>query len=154
MRIEWKHSRCITCLRSKELTLEHVIPDSLGGILTSRFLCRDCNSRFGSTFEAAARLAPELRKAVSGLGSDLTQLAEKLERGAEYQSQFGDPTSKAKLRNDGSAGVFSLEDGSLVVAASWPIFQSQMSLPAQISLIIWVLEIPGVSGILIDLAVG
>ncbi|MFA3918496.1 HNH endonuclease [Ruegeria hyattellae] len=115
MRIEWEHPACITCLGSKELSLEHVIPDSLGGILTSRFLCRECNSLFGSTFEAAARLAPELRKAASGLGPDLTQLKEKLERGAEYQSQFGDLTSRAKVRKDGNTGVLSLKDGSIVV---------------------------------------
>ncbi|MFA3919622.1 HNH endonuclease [Ruegeria hyattellae] len=115
LRIEWEHPRCIACLGLEELSLDHIIPDSLGGILTSRFLCRECNSQFGSTFEAAARLTPELRKAASGLGPDLTQLKEQLERGAEYQGQFGDLSSTSKVRKDGKTGVFCLEDGSIVV---------------------------------------
>lgn len=110
MRLEWKHPRCVACLGSEELSLEHVIPDSLGGILTSRFLCSECNSQFGSTFEAKARLAPELRKAASGLGPDLTHLKEQLERGTEYQSQFDDQSSKSKVRKDGKAGVFGLNE--------------------------------------------
>ncbi|WP_370732369.1 HNH endonuclease [Ruegeria denitrificans] len=48
LRIEWEHPRCIACLGSKRLSHEHVIPDSLGGIFTSRILYRECNSRFGS----------------------------------------------------------------------------------------------------------
>lgn len=97
------------------LSLEHVIPESLGGILTSRFLCRHCNSRFGSGFEAKSRLAPELRKAASGLGKDLFELKDKLERGGEYQSRFEDLTSKSRLRGDGQIGHSQLEDGSLIV---------------------------------------
>lgn len=115
MKIEWNHSRCIVCLGSDGLTVEHVIPESLGGILTGSFLCRRCNSRFGLGFEAGARLAPELRKAASGLGDDLSELKEKLERGAQYQSQFEEQTHKSKLRKDGHIGTSKLEDGSLIV---------------------------------------
>lgn len=114
MEIEWKHLRCIACLKADGLSLEHVIPESLGGILTSRFLCRLCNSKFGSGFEAKARLAPELRKAASGLGEDLSELKDKLERGAEYQSRFEDITSKSRLRGNGQMGPSQLEDGSLI----------------------------------------
>ncbi|WP_260023844.1 hypothetical protein [Ruegeria conchae] len=42
-------------------------------------------------------------------------MEEKLERGAEYQSQFGSQTALARVRKDGKTGTFSLEDGSLVI---------------------------------------
>ncbi|MCP4408818.1 MAG: HNH endonuclease [Gammaproteobacteria bacterium] len=115
MDIEWNHSRCIVCLNSGELTKEHVIPESLGGILTSRFLCCRCNSCFGAGFEANSRLAPEIRKAASGLGKDFSELKEKLELGAQYQSKFDEQTSKSKLRRDGHIGTSKLKDGSLIV---------------------------------------
>ncbi|AWD22955.1 hypothetical protein B6K69_15800 [Fuscovulum blasticum] len=43
--------RCPTCLRdypisSKEITEEHIVPDSCGGKITT-FLCKTCNSSFG-----------------------------------------------------------------------------------------------------------
>ncbi|MEP3275911.1 MAG: HNH endonuclease [Stappiaceae bacterium] len=115
MEIEWKHPRCIVCLEIGQLTVEHVIPKSLGGILTSRFLCKSCNDRFGAGFEANARLAPELRKAASGLGGNLLNLKEKLETGAYYLSQYGELKSEVKLRKDGQLSVTTLEDGSRIV---------------------------------------
>ena len=115
MKIEWKHLKCIVCLKQSPLTKEHVIPDSLGGILTSNFLCKSCNSHFGTGFEAKARLAPELRKAAAGLDESLFELKEKLERGALYESEFGEYTLEGAVRKDGNIGTRKLEDGSLIV---------------------------------------
>ena len=44
-------SRCIYCLEEKPRTIAHVIPKALGGSLTFNDVCRDCNSRQGSSFE-------------------------------------------------------------------------------------------------------
>lgn len=118
MKIEWKHLQCIVCLEQGPLTKEHVIPDSLGGILTSKFLCKGCNSHFGTGFEAKARLAPELRKAASGLDESLFDLKEKLERGALYGSKFGEYMLEGAVRKDGNIGTKKLEDGSLIVPDS------------------------------------
>ncbi len=115
MEVDWNHSRCIACLGSDGVTVEHVIPESLGGILTCSFLCSHCSSSFGAGFESKARQAPEVRKAASGIGGGLSELKEKLERGTQYNSQFGDQTSKGKLRRDGQIGTSKLADGSLVV---------------------------------------
>jgi len=93
---------------------DHFIPRSLGGILECRFLCADCNSKFGTGFEATARLAPELRKAASQL-EEIPELKEELERGAAYVSQFGKEAFKQKLRKDGHVGAGRLNDGSLIV---------------------------------------
>ncbi|MEL7107256.1 MAG: HNH endonuclease [Pseudomonadota bacterium] len=115
MNIDWNHQKCIVCHSDEPLTLEHVIPKSIGGKLTSRFICKRCNSQFGSSFEAKARLAPEIRKAASGLDSHLLELKESLEKGAQYKSAFGDHIAKSKLRSDGRLGTAQLNDGSLIV---------------------------------------
>lgn len=114
--VPWKHELCILCLLPGQLTCEHVIPKSLGGILTSRFLCKPCNDRFGGGFEAQARLAPELRRAAASLGPDLTKLTEAFEVGARYRTAFGDQALVQTVRPDGSFGEARLPDGSHIVA--------------------------------------
>ncbi len=117
MKVDWIHMHCIVCLNSDRLTDEHIIPKSLGGILTCRFLCATCNSNFGAGFEANARLAPELRKAAARLET-IPKLKGKLEHGAEYKAQFGDQSLEKNLGKDGHFGTAKLEDGSLIVPES------------------------------------
>jgi 5-methylcytosine-specific restriction endonuclease McrA len=50
-RLPWEDRRCILCTLTLPLTLEHLIPQSLGGILECRFLCSACNSRMGELYE-------------------------------------------------------------------------------------------------------
>lgn len=41
--------RCIICRKDKEeYSLEHIIPDSIGGTLTIESVCSECNSKLGS----------------------------------------------------------------------------------------------------------
>ena len=54
MQIPWETERCIICLREpadddplSQLTDAHVIPQSVGGELSARFLCDRCNSEMG-----------------------------------------------------------------------------------------------------------
>jgi HNH endonuclease len=115
MIVKWDHQRCIVCLAEKSLSEEHVIPKSLGGILTSSFLCNSCNSAFGSGFEANARLSPEIRQAVTSLEQIPIDFKEKLERGSSYVSQFGNHTATQKVRADGNLTTTRLGDGSLIV---------------------------------------
>lgn len=45
---------CNTILNRKNESVEHVIPNSIGGVLKSRrLLCRECNSAYGMTIDAA-----------------------------------------------------------------------------------------------------
>ena len=103
------------CSRQDGLTLEHIIPESLGGRLTSRFLCQICNSTLGNRLEHAARFDPSIRIAGERLASDIPKLARRL---AENQRQIGE--SEAGLSpgyiRDGDFRIFSkkLPDGSLV----------------------------------------
>lgn len=113
MRIRWNHSECIVCSETNELSDEHLIPQSLGGILESRFLCKGCNESFGHGFESDSRLAPEIRKAAS-CHESLINLQKELEKGACYRTTFGEQIVERKLRKDGKLGVIQLEDGSLI----------------------------------------
>ena len=60
MNIPWAGTKCILCLRDEKLTTEHVIPQSLGGQLTCRFLCGSCNSKLGSDIEASIKSDPDI----------------------------------------------------------------------------------------------
>ena len=39
--------QCFACKNLKELTIEHIIPQALGGRLKARLYCKDCNDNFG-----------------------------------------------------------------------------------------------------------
>lgn len=40
-------NKCFACKESKVLTLEHIIPQAIGGKLKARLYCKDCNDTFG-----------------------------------------------------------------------------------------------------------
>lgn len=44
---------CGTKLNKTNSSIEHIIPNALGGKLKGRFLCKSCNSSFGSSHDAA-----------------------------------------------------------------------------------------------------
>jgi hypothetical protein len=67
MNIPWPDTRCIVCVTEQPLTKEHVIPDSLGGVLTSHFLCAPCNSRLGHEFEAGVKQDTVIRLAMEAV---------------------------------------------------------------------------------------
>ena len=78
MRADWPARRCILCLEESALSEEHLIPRALGGIFTCHFLCRACNSRFGSDAEAAAKSDPSILLAARKLHSDIPKLSQRL----------------------------------------------------------------------------
>ena len=115
MHIPWTSPTCIICLNDGRLTVEHVIPASLGGKLTSCFLCKDCNDHFGHGFEFGARLAPELRRAAAGMSAEPGALAEAFEVGARYETTFGEQKAVQRVRSNGGFGIVKLPDDSLIV---------------------------------------
>jgi len=86
VRIPWKNDGCILCHKRDALTVEHIIPESLGGKLTSRFLCQECNSKLGHALEAKVRSDPSIRLAVQNLQSEIPELAEKLTETQTYMA--------------------------------------------------------------------
>jgi hypothetical protein len=92
-----------------------VIPASLGGNLTCRFVCVSCNSRMGHLFEGKAKADPSVRFLASKLAARLPALAERLSDGQTYVSIGPGGKSPGYLR-DGEFVTRSrkLVDGSLI----------------------------------------
>ena len=114
MNVPWSGERCILCLGGHQLTTQHVVPRALGGKLTCRFLCGDCNSTLGSDLEAHSkydaiivRLAAESR----GANSRLDALVDSL----PHTGQSGRGPVSGFIRND-EFRIFSkeLDDGSII----------------------------------------
>jgi hypothetical protein len=77
--------RCIICLKSNcNFTKEHIIPKSIGGNLQCDFLCKDCNSNFGRTFEAKANCDPAVRRAIAALKTELPSLYASIEKAQSH----------------------------------------------------------------------
>lgn len=74
MKIPWFGNQCILCPKSENLSEEHIIPESIGGRLTVRFLCTKCNSNLGRFVENAAKSDPSIRIALENLSTDIPEL--------------------------------------------------------------------------------
>ncbi len=113
--VEWPGDRCILCLEKAPLTIEHIIPSSLGGLLTTRFLCQHCNSGLGAAVEATAKTDPSIRLAVINLQKELPEFARQFEEGQLFFSHGPAGTERGTIRN----GEFRVrprvgDDGSLI----------------------------------------
>ena len=71
--VDWRPLHPV--LRQEALTFEHLIPKSLGGRLTSRFLCQPCNATLGHRIEHAARFDPSIGIAVQRLIPTIPDIA-------------------------------------------------------------------------------
>lgn len=74
MELSWFDNRCILCLKSGDLSEEHIIPEAIGGRLTIKFLCTDCNSILGRTVEKATKADPSIKIALENLSRDIPDL--------------------------------------------------------------------------------
>ena len=84
MKIPWPGNQCIFCLREGPLSEEHLIPKSLGGILTSEFVCSSCNSQFGHAVEAAVKSDPSVFSAAKNLSQAIPKLSKRLVEGQPH----------------------------------------------------------------------
>ncbi len=101
MKIKSNFQLCSICLEEKELTYEHIIPESLGGILEADIQCADCNNnKLGSKLVSKAKRTYTIRLAINYLKHNLPKLYNKIEEGQEYIAHREDKTtSEAILRN-------------------------------------------------------
>lgn len=44
--------QCFACTQRKKLTLEHILPQAVGGELKAYLYCRECNDQFGREIDA------------------------------------------------------------------------------------------------------
>lgn len=84
MKVPWPATRCIICLGGGPLCEEHVIPQALGGQLTSKFLCKACNSRLGHELEHGARADHSILIAVKHLEGKIPTLAKQIIEGHSH----------------------------------------------------------------------
>ena len=116
MRAEWPATRCILCLEEGALCEEHLIPRALGGKFSCNFLCRACNSRFGSKAEASAKYDPSILLAARTLHGDIPKLSQRLIESHPHFSTGEGPRTSGYMQ-DGAYRVSpqELEDGSLIL---------------------------------------
>lgn len=115
MNFPWSGDQCIICLRQKDLTKEHLIPEAIGGCLSACFLCGDCNSTLGATADASARSDPSIRLAVINLSTKISKLAQQLTENQPFLGNSKAGYVSGSIR-DGKFRVRSTpkEDGSLI----------------------------------------
>jgi hypothetical protein len=114
MIVGWNDDRCVICLEASPLSEEHLIPASLGGLVSAVFVCKACNDKFGYGFEASARSSPAIRLAAASLRHELPALAESIEKGQAYVVRVSNP--KVEFRTTGGPRARGkAADGSLLV---------------------------------------
>ena len=115
MELPWFDSRCILCLKSSDLSEEHIIPESIGGRLSIRFLCSSCNSILGRTVEKAAKSDPSIRIALENLSHKIPDLYSQLTEKQPFKGKSKAGTVPGYYRN-GEFVVKStkMADGSLI----------------------------------------
>jgi HNH endonuclease len=108
LKVERWLDHCVICLKTGcEFTNEHVIPNSLGGNLQCDFLCKDCNSNIGRTFEA---------NAIAALQTELPSLYASIETGQSHilSTNAGQISGRYRDGEIVHSGT-ELADGSLLV---------------------------------------
>ena len=115
MKIPWLGNQCIFCLQEGPLSEEHLIPKSLGGILTSEFICSSCNSQFGHAVEATAKSDPVVFFAAKNLSQAIPRLSKRLVEGRSHIG-YGDLGSLSGYirNNEFSIKSQTLNDGSII----------------------------------------
>ena len=98
------------------MTEEHLIPACLGGKLSAKFLCKDCNSRLGHRAESRVRDDPMIRREIERLAARRPDLADDLRKRLRYIGHSEQGEVPGYMRS----GEFivrkqCLEDGSLIV---------------------------------------
>lgn len=114
MNVEWRGERCLICLKQGPLTVEHLIPNSIGGTLTASFLCKDCNSYLGAKVESELRADPTIRLSTDHLRPINDSLASRIEEGLPFISH-GESGSTKAIQKRGTVMIVphKAEDGSL-----------------------------------------
>ena len=87
MEFPWFDNRCILCLKSSDLSEEHIIPESIGGRLSIKFLCTSCNSILGRTVEKAVKSDPSIRIALENLSKKIPDLYSQLTEKQPFQGK-------------------------------------------------------------------
>jgi hypothetical protein len=87
--VPWSDGRCIFCASPASTSVDHVIPESIGGRLTSCFECASCGPSLGTRIEGALRTTAEISFAVDALAGLLPDGGAHLLAGQQYFATRG-----------------------------------------------------------------
>lgn len=99
MKVPWSGSRCIICLNVGSLCDEHIIPQALGGRITSKFLCSSCNSKLGHDLEHSAKSDPSVLIAAKHLSTKIPHLANSLLQSHPHLGHSEQGTFRGNFKN-------------------------------------------------------
>ena len=116
MHVNWPTSRCILCTSRDCTTEEHLIPACLGGKLSAKFLCKNCNSTLGHREESRVRKDPMIVAGIERLARKRLDLADGLRKRLSYTGH----SQRGEVRGFMRSGEFIVseqpqDDGSLIV---------------------------------------
>ena len=113
--VRWNWDYCILCPKQDKLTKEHIIPESLGGKLWARFVCKKCNDIMGYRVEADAKRDPSIRLAVHSLSNQIPDLAKSLSENQEFVGKSKQGWIRGRIKQDTFRVITSRQpDGSLI----------------------------------------
>lgn len=92
-------ARCIFCLSSEPpsgFTIEHVFPEAIGGTLTIRSVCKDCNDRLGHSVDSTitSHALVKLRRFTLGIAGKSGRIPNPFEHGVLHD----DPSYKVRYQ--------------------------------------------------------
>lgn len=116
MRVRNVFQQCILCKKEPATSLEHMIPECIGGKLAVSILCTKCNNYLGSILINGIRQDPSIRLAVRNLRGEIPELFERVENGQEYYGRdrqgrlvkctYKDSTFRVKARKDTDGSIW------------------------------------------------
>lgn len=113
--VPWVERRCVICLIQEPITLEHIIPNGIGGRLCAQILCKNCNDQFGHRVDATLQKAPTIRLAIAALKQKVPKLYSQIETGQMHVLNLGAQKVTSKMSKLGDLTETSAADGSLIV---------------------------------------
>ncbi len=75
---------CVLCTNNSVDSLEHIIPDCIGGRLEVGLLCTHCNNQMGTELVSKLKKDPSIRLAIWNLKNEIPDIYEKIECGQDY----------------------------------------------------------------------
>lgn len=114
--IPWYGHHCILCLNIDNFSKEHLIPEQIGGVLWSKFLCKKCNDLIGYRIEADLKRDPTIRLAIESLSSKVPNLYEKMRNNLGYIAKSKDGVLKGRFNKNGvfRVNTYMKKDGSII----------------------------------------
>lgn len=84
-------NKCILCLSDKnKMTKEHIIPDSIGGKLQAKILCKKCNNDIGSKIYKELVDDILIREAIINLRDQIPQVFDKFKINLDFEGISSD----------------------------------------------------------------